>query len=179
VLRIQNCNIFGFQTGVLFRPLAVAKLFIENTTISENDTGITIVPAPFGMSPTGRGGADVSVNKIRVQNNTAGILVDGGFGHIKMAMQDSEVSGNTKNGIHAKTTNHPVRVTADRIMSVNNDVGILSEGARARVTLNYSMITGNRANLAKISRGALESYKTNSIDDDTPGETGLLIVPIH
>jgi hypothetical protein len=169
VLRIDNCKIFGFRNGVVFAPTTVAKLFLSDSAISENDTGISIRPVPFGMQPIGRGGADVAVNKIIVQNNTNGILADGTFGRIKMAIKDSEVSGNTKNGIHAKTTNQTVRVTMYRTMSVNNDIGIVSEGANARITLDYSLITGNRVNLSNISgSGLMNSHRTNSIEGNPP-----------
>jgi hypothetical protein len=175
VLRIQNSKIFGFRTGVAFAPTAVAKLFIENSTISENETGIRIAPAPIGMTPTGRGVANVVINQVRVQNNADGILADSTFGRISMAIQDSEVSGNSKIGVHAKAataTAQQIRVNMDRTTCVNNDVGIVSEGASARVTLTNSMIAGNFPDLSSLRSGVFHSYKTNYIETLAPQGPG-------
>jgi Right handed beta helix region len=175
-LRIENSRISGFRTGIHFVPAVIAKLYIVNTTISENENGILIVPAPLGMGPTGNGGADVAFNQVRVQNNIAGIMADAEFGRIKLYIQDSEVSGNAKNGIHAKSK-QPASVVLDRTMCVNNGIGVVAEGAGAKVTVGRSTLRGNRQGaVAAVSGGRLESYKTNNFDDSTPNQHRMVII---
>ena len=139
-LHIEQCVFLGFATsGVTFSPgagsAATAAMAVENTTIINNAIGMSI-------KPSGGIAANVSLSRVKIDNNSGGGLSadgSGGTGAINVAIADSSTSLNAGNGITA--TGGPGGVTVN-VMSVvaasNGAAGIQSNqsgGGTATVTV--------------------------------------------
>src|SRR5262249_21750335 len=111
-LRIENCKIWGFNSGsaigILFAiPSGVgSELYVTDSIISENGiggaTGGGIVTSAAGTA-TGR----FSLDRVRVDNNSAGVRIvtnAGGTGQMSLSMRNSTANGNSANGITILST---------------------------------------------------------------------------
>src|SRR5215210_6711056 len=102
VLRIEKTNIHGFQgsqaIAVNFAPPngVSAELYIEDSVITENGSGIVIQPIGTG---SGRG----LINRVQVSNNANGIVIsgDGNTGGAAVTVRDSTLAGNSSKGLQA------------------------------------------------------------------------------
>jgi hypothetical protein len=98
VLHVEHCQIRGFNSGtaagISFAPSGVSELYVSNTILADNGSG----PNGGGLfiAPSGPGSGSVTVTRIQVENNNAGIKVDGtvGTGSITLSIVDSLSAGN-------------------------------------------------------------------------------------
>jgi hypothetical protein len=78
-LHVENVDISGFgnnpAAGIKFAPATAAKLFVSNSSISENGNGA--VGGGIVISPSGSGSARVVIDRTTITNNVFGIAVDG------------------------------------------------------------------------------------------------------
>jgi hypothetical protein len=167
-LRIQNCVFQGFTTsGITFSPgagSAIATLLVvHNTTILNNATGILI-------QPTGGIAANVTLRRLRIDNNTGeGLRVDGtgGSGAINVALADSTASFNAGNGIDAVSGPGNVSVDMARVVAASNgSAGIQSNqssGGTASVTVGSSVLYGNNVAAQATGGAGLLSYSNNQV----------------
>jgi len=91
-LNIQNSVIRNHKgNSVFFQPNASSKLFMSNTLVSDNDgEGIAILPS-------GSGAVTAALNRVEVNHNFDGILVDGRNSTgtpLNVTVADSMVAGN-------------------------------------------------------------------------------------
>jgi hypothetical protein len=141
---------------------ATVKLFVANTTVLNNATGIWI-------KPSGGPAANFELKSLTVSGNAGdGLRVDGtgGSGATNLTIADSALSLNLSNGIDALSG--PGSVTAN-IMSVvasTNGTGILSNqtsGGTATVTVGNSVLYGNGSGMQATGGGILFSYSNNQV----------------
>ena len=171
-LHIEQCIFLGFATsGVTFSPgagsAATAVMAVENTTIINNAIGMSI-------KPSGGIAANVSLRRVKIDNNSGGGLSadgSGGTGAINVAIADSSTSLNAGNGITA--TGGPGGVTVN-VMSVvaasNGAAGIQSNqsgGGTATVTVGSSTVYGNNIGIQSVSGGGLLSYLNTQVTANT------------
>src|SRR5262249_14453894 len=142
-LQVEKCNIFGFQggtaQGIRFVPSAAAQLFVSDTTLSYNGTGIFVDP--------GAGSALVTLQRVQLNKNNEGFRATGtGGGVVFAGIQDSMASMNGTNGFVAQTPAGGASVILDIQRSssnLNGGAGIRAEGVGAQVFIGTSMVTAN------------------------------------
>jgi len=82
ILHIENCLIRGFNAGtaagISFAPKAASELYVSNTVLADNGNGAA--GGGLLIVPDLAGGANVALTNVKVENNTAGIKVDGTVG---------------------------------------------------------------------------------------------------
>jgi hypothetical protein len=177
VVQVEQCRISGFKAsagGIRFHPSGGGNLFVSDTVITNNGAG--------GASDGGiivTGSAQAVLNRVQVENNFQGILVDGtgSTGVILVEVRDSVVAGNAGHGIAAISSagHSPTGVVVDRTSSAFNAAsGILAQGAT--VHLGNSTVTGNTTGLNVAGGGQILSYQNNqtsgNFTDGAP--TGVL-----
>jgi hypothetical protein len=184
-LRVEDCRILGFGGGIgygiRFRmgsnvtaQLHISDSVIENNGLPASGGGIIIQPSFSGI-------ARVMLNRVRVENNTHGILADGtgGTASIVVQVRDSVSAGNTGNGIAAVTNAGAATtgIVVDRSSSVANaGSGILTQGQGALIHIGRSTVVGNGAGLNAASGGQIHSYQNNRATGNgvEGGPTGVL-----
>jgi hypothetical protein len=169
-LHVQNTTIQGFGgsggNGIMFAPSGVSQLFVQNTTIMNNNKAMT--SAAILVQPTGSGTGSGIIDGVKLLNSGNGLVVDGngsGGGQMVITFRNSAASGNTNHGVRATTAlgRAAARVVVDRSAVTNNNAGIVSTGQGADVTVGYSVITGNNTGLAFSAPGDIRSYVTNQL----------------
>ena len=98
-----------------------------------------------------------------------------------MTIADSEVAGNSQDGIIAVTPGGgaPIGVMIKNTRSVNNTIGIRSLGSGVTVRIDGSTITGNATGLAFGSGGALLSAGNNMVQANGANGTFSGSVPLN
>jgi hypothetical protein len=184
-LRIESCRISGFRNsvagigvGIRFVPPAggAGKLSVADSMISDNGLPSNTFIGSLGsggiiVESTGSGSARVVFDRVRVENNTNGILAigSGSTGLVAVQVRDSVAANNDFNGISALTfgSTAPVSVIVDHSSStLNGASGILAQGSLAFVRLGNSTVTSNPAGLNAILGGRILSYQDNRITDN-------------
>jgi hypothetical protein len=167
-LYVQNCVLRGFTTsGMAFSPgigsAATAQLFIKDTLILGNTTGLLI-------QPTGGIAADVTLQWLQIDaNNGEGLRIDGtgGSGAITATITDSTASLNAGNGIDAVSGPGNATVTVLRVVAVSNgSTGILSNqtnGGTANVTVGGSALFANAVGIQATGGASLLTNSNNQV----------------
>lgn len=167
-LNIGKCVFQGFtMSGITLSPGAGSatrtQLIVQSTTILNNATGILI-------QPTGGIAANVTLRRLRIDNNTGeGLRVDGtgGSGAINVVLADSTASFNAGNGIDAVSGPGNVSVDMARVVAVSNgSAGIQSNqssGGTASVTVGSSVLFGNNVAAQATGGASLLSYSNNQV----------------
>jgi len=179
-LHIEHCIIRGANTasstagyGINFVPSAAAALYVSDTVIADNGagSGATATGGAIEIKPTGTGSATISIDRVRMENNTDGITADAtnstGTG-VLMTMTDSISSGGYVGvSVSGTTTSSPVTAQLNRVMVVNNaGYGIIAAQSKASLWIGDSVISGNGTSV--LNAGAtLASYGNNQIDGNT------------
>jgi len=167
---IEECVIRRFNAassfGVSFQPTGATKLYISNSTISQNGSGAT--GGGINVQPTGVGTAMVWLNNVRVLNNANdGMHIDtqANPGSIqKVDIQNSDFAGNT-NGINTTGpagVNLNVAVIDSRAVN-NTGTGIIANGGVIYLVGN-STIFGNSTGLSLTGVATLGSYGNNYLN---------------
>jgi hypothetical protein len=165
-LQIQKSAIIGGALGINFAPGAgVPELSVSDTTIANTtSTGLAVLP-------TGSGGARVLIERVRVENSGAeGIQILGAnsTGSINATVRDCVSSGNAGTGISVgDLPDSSTQVMIDRCASLNNNIGIDSQGPSATVRLGDSVVAGNGLGLNFGFGATLQSYGTNKVNGNT------------
>jgi hypothetical protein len=88
------------------------------------------------------------------------------------------IAMSAKAGIGVSTTNGPVTVVADHVVSANNKtVGVQAIGAGATVFLGNSTVTGNTTGVLTQTSGQILSMKNNMINGNTTDGTPIPAEP--
>ena len=174
-LDVQKSVIIGGANGINFAPTTnVARLSVSDTTIANTTSvGLWVVPS-------GSGGAQVAIDRVRVEHSGAeGFEFTGvnGTGSIKATLRDCVSSGNATTGIRSdQDSSGTVVVMVDRCASINNGTGIDSEGPGSTIRIGDSVVTGNGVGLNSGFGATLASYGTNKINGN--GSDGAPTVTI-
>jgi len=168
-LYVEDCSLVssGNDFGIIFVPTGASELYVSNSFMSGN-------ASPGGgilVKPSGSGSAKVVLDNVNVENNAAGILIDGRVttGSNTVVIGNTNVVGGGSFGIFAAdsgggTTN----VTVDGSTSANNvTFGIGASGANATVRVRNSIVTGNGTGLQIASSGKLISHGGNVVTGNT------------
>jgi hypothetical protein len=178
IRRFNAANSFG----VSFQPNSQARLYITNTTITQN--GTTGSGGGILIQPTGAAGASrVFMEDVRVMDNAnQGLRVDmtgntAAFGTI-VDIDDSEFVNNN-NGI---IVNAPAGTTAAVVMVANSNVsnnagtGISASGSSlARIRVGTTTITGNGTGVTVGAGTTINTYGNNRNDGN--GVNGSFTLP--
>jgi hypothetical protein len=167
-LQVENCVFQGFTgAGLTLSPGAgsasPAKIFVRDTLVVGNATGILI-------KPTGGIAASVALRRLSIdQNSGEGLRVDGtgGSGAIYVAIADSALSFNGSNGIDAASGPGSVSVGIMRLTASGNGAGGIasnqSNGGTASVTVGSSLLSGNAIAAQAMGGASLLSYGNNQV----------------
>jgi hypothetical protein len=175
-LSISNCvvrNLIG--KGIQFLPSADARLVVLNTLIADNgDQGITIFPG-------GSGAVRVAIDGAEVRNNSSyGVIVSGNnsTGTISVTMANSVSAGNLM-GAYADSDPAKAQTTVMAVRSVvtnNTNRGLYAFGAKARVLVGNSAVSGNAATWGAFSGGIVQSFGDNHIAGNADGDPALPVI---
>jgi hypothetical protein len=180
-LHVANSVIRGFSTAapdgnaILFSPSTLAKLYVTNSTVSENGVGIEV-------KPSGAGGAQVFIDGVHAANNVTGIRGNGTgtTGEINVSVKNSEAAGNTAAGFNATSSGAQVtQLMLNQVVSANNgSFGIRVDGAGATARFGNSAITGNATGTSAVNGGVLASYGNNQINGNTADGPNPPTIPL-
>jgi hypothetical protein len=171
---IEDCTIRQFNSansfGISFQPTGLTNLYVHNTTITNNGSGVT--GGGIQLQPTGTGSARVVMQGIHVVgNNNNGILVDtsGTSGFVGFALDNSDVTNNSGSGVTTNASGPIAGFITNSLIFANLQSGISSGGANSGIKVGNTTIAGNASaggmgvNLAG---GAVRSYNDNRLDDN-------------
>ena len=173
-LIVEKCMIRQFKTttpypigfGIHFRPTAAARLYVNDTYITNNGSGSA--GGAILVRPTGAGSAMVAINRVNADNNVTGITADGGSttGKITIVVRDSVSSGAPFTGFSTVTnaSSGTTIMFLDRSSTLHNATGISSFGPNSMVILNASTSSGNGTGLTATGGGQILSYGNNSLN---------------
>jgi len=172
-LHIHDCVIRRTEDGIRFAPIAgTPELYVTDTIVADAGQSANIYVQPIEFA-----GARVVLDRVRVENGSnAGIVFTGSFtsGTTTATVRDS-VSSGSPIGIWAHEPEGTVNVMVDRTALVNNNTGVLSQGADAVIRIGDSTVTGNGTGLQP-SGGLIFSYGTNKINGNgTDGDPSFTI----
>jgi hypothetical protein len=173
-LHIENCVIMGFRSGAAagigFFPSGFSQLFVSNSSISENGSGIAV-------QPTGSGSGRLIIERVKLENNVRGLVINtagSSGGGLAVVMRDSVAAGHTNEGIFAIASGSPaITLTLERVAAVaNSGAGVAASGANAAIRIGNSTITNNVIGVSN-SGGSITSYKNNEINNNLTDGTPL------
>ena len=186
-LHIQNSlikNVRGTSgVGINFAPGNASDLYVTDTTVVNNTgfngTGILV-------KPTGSGLVRATFNRVTVEQNAAGITIDGSSstGTIRATVRDSVISTNAGTGLWA---NSPAGAATgvyfiNSSSAENGTAGIYANGANAAITLQGASIMGNNIGISSPSGGNVYSYKNNAINFNFGGDGAIVpgnVLPLN
>jgi hypothetical protein len=167
-VHIEDCTIHNFGSGpaqgIHIAPSSgFTSVAIEDTVISDNGLGIRVVP--------GASGALVSLLRVRMYNNASGAFqASGATGASFTSIVDSIANLNGTHGFVATTPAGGQAVVLDiqhSVANLNQQSGILADGAAARITIGTSTVAANGTGFARTNGGAIVSHGNNNVDDNT------------
>ena len=162
VHKVKMNKLRGGGNGITFNPSGTAKLFVSDSTITDN--GSSGVSGGIVIKPASGVQADVTVDRTRIENNFFGIIADGTDGGIiHGVVRDSVVAGNANFGIGASTSTANVVLLLENTTITNNNYGLVAVGAGAGLAVRNSSILFNTTGLYAATGGVLGSYKNNSV----------------
>jgi hypothetical protein len=173
-LHLEKSLIRGFNsgaaTGISFNPTGTAELYVSDTVVADNGTGLT--GAGIWVMPSGGGSANVVLDRVRAEHNTFGMVADSTASTaagVVTSITDSVSAGNSSLGIKSFTTagHPPVRMMVNRTTVVNNGVvGVNAEGPNAYLFIGSSVVAGNGQGALVANGGTLGSYQNNQINEN-------------
>ena len=192
-LHIQNCVIKNFTSlnsrGIYFAPATAAgtpaELFVSDTIITNTGNPSTGSGAAMSIEPTGAGGANVTLTRVRMENNFKGLSVRGDGlaspGTINAVMFNSTSAGNSGEGVIATTTGTggTVNVTVAGSTVAQNATGLSTVGANAMIRVGNTAVTGNVNAVVMDTANTVLSYKTNRVDGNVTNGTPITQTPLN
>ena len=181
VLHVKGCVIREFNSasggnGIRFAPTSAAKLFVEDSYISDNGTGAT--GNGILVQGTGAGVFQATVRNTNLNNNPEGIQGNGtgSSGGVKISIIGSNMHANGFGGVVAtQGGGAPVAIMVDSSNVSGNNSGLTANGAAAIIRFARSSLTNNATSFTQVSSGVVSSYNDNNIDGNTtntlPGTT--------
>ena len=177
-VHVQKCVIRNFEAptagyGILvgfIPPMGSPQVFVSDTIIFNN--GSSAGTGGIVVQPVGTASPRVVLDRVHLENNVIGLLIDGtqstGNG-AHVIVRDSVVSGNASHGIEALSA--PGKASAflvvEHTTSVNNaGTGIIANGPRATMLLNDNTVARNGTGISAINSGQLISYGNNKVNNN-------------
>jgi hypothetical protein len=151
-LHVEHCAIFGFsQAAIDFEPAASAQLYVSDTELADNGTGV------FLKRASGSGVLGGAVERSCMDDNTTGVDVED---YSVLTLADSFVAGNSTVGVLATAAAGTSQVNLERCLVAANGVGVQSDTGQT-VRLSETMVTNNTTGLQ--TGGAIVSFGNNQI----------------
>lgn len=173
-LAIENCVVRGFTAdGINISPSTSSSFSVSNTIASNNNNhGIAV-------GPTGAAVVTGVLSKVRANNNTVGIVVDGEVARgasLNVTIIDSEASNNLSIGVFSTSSlgQTASSVTLRNFIASYNGGEGLSVGQNAVLRVAHSVVTGNAVGVQTSAGGILFSYGDNNIDGNANNNTAIL-----
>ncbi|MEA3002033.1 MAG: hypothetical protein QOH81_821 [Sphingomonadales bacterium] len=177
-VHVEDCVIRRFNAansfGISFQPSALARLYVVNTTITQNGNGTS--GGGILVQPTGTGAAQVMIEDTRVQQNSGqGLSLDttgNTGGGIAIAVKNSQFVGTSGNGISLLSPGG-VAISAmitDSVSAHNSGAGIVANGASATARVGNTSIFGNAfaggivSGVLLLNSGKVQTYGDNRLD---------------
>jgi hypothetical protein len=168
-LHVQNCLIRNFKSaavgngnGIIFAPTTAAKLFVSNTVITNNGTGA----ANGGILIKPTAASSVMLNRVQVQGNTGGILVDLTSASVTGVVRETVVVGKTQTGISIFGPGGG-NLLIDTTATVSNAIGLRADGGSSALLVTNTTITRNGTGLSTVNGASIFSFKTNNVFNNT------------
>jgi hypothetical protein len=166
-VHIEDCTIHGFTVataqGIRIAPTA------GFTTVTVSDT--VLANNGLGMFALGAQGLLVNLDHVRMYNNSfGGFRASGANGGVFASIVDSVANTNGTNGFVATTPSGGAGVVIDMqgsVANLNQQAGILADGAGAKITIGASTVTANGTGFARTNGGAILSYGDNRVDNNS------------
>src|SRR6185295_7425984 len=115
--------------------------------------------------------AKVMINRVQLENNSAGIIAtNGGTGTITGVVRDSNVSGSTNNGITTSSTSPSVLLMVDNVTLVGNNFGLVTAGTGGGLLVGRSSLIGNTTAVNITAPAQALSYGDNLVNGNSGGE---------
>jgi Right handed beta helix region len=165
-LTIRDCKIRNFGSGIEFqlRVSDPSQIFVSNTLISNNTTGIY-------MNAYGSGAVNAIFDHVETINNTDGLYVTAGNAPVNITFTDSVSANNTANGIQAFVGFPvPISIMVRNSTIANNGANGLEADVNTTIRVTRSTITGNGTGWLT-DFGAVLSYGDNNIDGNGSANT--------
>jgi len=167
---VGGFGIFVNEVGSGHIQLLVSDSIIYNNGSGARTGGIVLWPNAGTIN------VDVVLDRVHLENNVAGLRVDGTFGGgassgpgVHVVIRDSVVSANAGDGIIAYTTpgNTPAFIFAERTSSVNNaGTGVVANGPHATILLKDNTVARNGVGMNAVNTGQLISYGNNAVNNN-------------
>lgn len=163
-LLVQSCVIKNFRggasIGIQFAPTVFAELYVNDSVIHANGTGVLVQPTS--------GSARTILNRVAVENNSNGVVANttgSTGGGIAINLRETTSIGADNAGVSAVTpgATPPITMMLDHVSASMNGTGIFAQGAGSSVRLTYTTVTSNLTGLSATGANLL-SYKTNQVD---------------
>ena len=185
VVHVQHCLIRNFRSasagfGINFAPSGASQLYVSDTTVSDNGTGT--IGGGIIIAPTSTGSPNVVLTDVHVENNVAGIKVDGtgGTGAINLSLVDSLSAGNTGSGLVVlSSAGHSTTIAMVNHSNLSNNVdGLRGDGPLTTVRIGSSIIGGNTLGVSITGGATVQSYGNNQLNGNTTDGT-IPTTPLH
>ncbi|MFL6861437.1 MAG: right-handed parallel beta-helix repeat-containing protein, partial [Allosphingosinicella sp.] len=166
-VHIEDCVIRRFNAvnslGVSFAPTtANTKLYISNTTITENGNGFT--GGGIEINPGVGGSGKVVVRNSRIQNNGSdGIRMNSANGVINLVVEDTDISGNAQGVAVLGSANATLTMITNSVIANNSVIGIVTT-SNAITRIDNTTITGNTQGVSAQTGSQILSYGGNHLD---------------
>jgi hypothetical protein len=164
-LSVENCDIFGFTTNGIDIVTAGGKVFVTDTTVTNN--------GGVGLSVQSTASTTVSINNSRFELNNNGVTAGS---NSKISVTNSAAYGNVSVGFLAAAGSGTADLNISNSTAGNNNVGIQAGGGAATSTIriNGVSIHGNSIGMATGSAGSIRSFGNNfNSDTGTPSGAGI------
>jgi hypothetical protein len=184
-LFVENCLITDLADtnarGISFAPTGnPAKLFVTDTTITNNNNPQTGVGVGIEIFPAGTASVRAVIDRVRIENNRQGIIASAPAGQTTIVqLRDSTLSGNLIHGVQALGSAGFTAFVVDRSSFMfNGGNAILANGANAAIHIGSSTIIGNGGGLITSGGGQIFSYQNNQATGNAVdgGPTSILTV---
>lgn len=173
----------NFVAGIYFNPNSYSELYVADSIISDNGLFGTF-SGGIVIAPSGSASVNAFINRVQLENNSTGVLVDGTQSTgvaVNATVLNSSLVGGIGDGVHAKSSagHAAVSVFVDHSVASGNfgsglrAVGDAASGAgSALVRFGDSTVVLNQFGVSSASPGVVQSFKNNRIsgnlNDGTP-----------
>jgi hypothetical protein len=164
-VHIENCQIFGFGTGVGFgihdARTTGGRLHVTNTSIRTNTgSGIALLPTSGSVA------IQAFLSDLRLEGNgNAGVGASSGS---RVTIRNSFLCGNTNYGLYANSSTGTAEVNAESCVLAGNGQGVFADtGSTIRISNLH--VTNNATGLG--GTGTFATYGNNRIAGNGTGNS--------
>lgn len=165
-LTIENCRIYGFQSGsataVNVNLAGSAQVVIKDSNISHSNNGVHL--------ETSSGQLLATLDNVRIHNTTSFAFQTANMGQVFASIRHSDVSNNTLTGIQASGPSSVINVV-DSLVSFNNGAAVNAAYPGARIRISGNTIVNNNTGIGITAGATVESDGTNRVAGFTASAT--------